>query len=272
MATFFYLFIVHLLTTSKKPFIELRLFADRNFVLGTSFGFFLGVLLFSVLALLPPMLEGLLGYPVVLTGLVTAPRGMGSMVSMIIVGQLIKRFDVRVLTLIGLTFSALSMYIMSSFSLYMDSTLVMVSGFIQGLGTGLIFIPLSTLAFTTLSPQLRNDGAAMFTLIRNMGSAIGISVLQAMTIRNSSTVHSRLVENIRPDNPVLQHTMPDFDFGIPAQVAALNAEVTKQAAMVSYIDTYWLLFVITVAIVPLILLMRPAKNKPTDEDLGLHIE
>jgi DHA2 family multidrug resistance protein len=218
------------------------------------------------------MLEGLLGYPVVLTGLVTAPRGLGSLVSMVIVGQLIKRLDVRVLVFIGLTCSAISMYIMASFSLYMDSTLVMVSGFVQGLGTGLIFIPLSTLAFTTLDTRLRNDGAAMFTLIRNMGSAIGISVLQAMTIRNSSTVHSRLVENIRPDNPVLQHTMPNFDFGIPAQVAALNAEVTRQASMVSYIDTYWLLFVITCAIMPLILLMRPAKHKPTDDDLGLHIE
>ncbi|MBO9601100.1 MAG: DHA2 family efflux MFS transporter permease subunit [Novosphingobium sp.] len=270
--TFFYLFIVHLLTTSKQPFIDLRLFADRNFVLGTSFGFFLGVFLFSVLALLPPMLEGLLGYPVVLTGLVTAPRGLGSMVSMIVVGQLIKRFDVRVLTLIGLTFSALSMYLMSSFSLYMDSTLVMVSGFVQGLGTGLIFIPLSTLAFTTLDTKLRNDGAAMFTLIRNMGSAIGISVLQAMTIRNASTVHSRLVENLRPDNPLFQQAKPDFQWTSPAQVAALNAEVTRQAGMVSYIDAFWLLFVATCAIVPLILLMRPAKKAPTDDDLGLHIE
>ena len=270
--TFFYLFLVHTMTSKNKPFIELRLFADRNFVLGTSFGFFLGVLLFSTLALLPPMLETLLGYPVVLTGLVTAPRGVGSFVSMIIVGQMIRRFDVRVMILIGLVLSAISMYIMSGFSLGMDSWPVMTSGFIQGLGTGLIFIPLATLAFTTLDPSLRNEGSAIFTLTRNMGSAIGISVLQAMTIRNASTVHSRLIEGLRPDSPVMSRIMPDFDFHMPSAVARLNALVTRQAAMVSYIDAFWLLFVITVAITPLLLFMRPARNAPTDDDLGLHME
>lgn len=269
---FLYLFLVHILTAKKKPFIELALFADRNFVLGSLFGFFLGVLLFSVLALLPPMLEQLMGYPVVLTGLVTAPRGIGTMLSMVLVGQLIRRFDVRVLILVGLVLSGASMYIMSGFTLGMDEKLVIVSGFIQGLGTGLIFVPLSTIAFATLDTRYRNEGAAMFTLIRNIGSAIGISVLQAMTIRNAATVHSRLVEGIRPDNPVLGWHMPDFDFNLPSAVASLNAEITRQAAMVSYVDAYWGLFLVTLAMAPMILFMRPSRRKPTDEDLGLHME
>jgi DHA2 family multidrug resistance protein len=271
-ATFFlYLFVAHILT-AKKPFIELALFADRNFVLGSVFGFFLGVLLFSVLALLPPMLEQLMGYPVVLTGLVTAPRGVGTLISMTFVGYLIRRFDVRILIFAGLVLSGVSMYLMAGMALNMDETIVIVSGFIQGLGTGLIFVPLSTIAFATLDQRLRNEGAAMFTLIRNIGSAIGISVLQAMTIRNAATVHSRLVEGIRPDNPLLGWHMPDFDFDLPSSVAGLNAEITRQAAMVSYIDAFWALFVVTLAMAPMIILMRPARHKPDDDDLGLHME
>ena len=270
-AFFLYLFVVHI-TTAKKPFLELSLFADRNFVLGSVFGFFLGVLLFSVLALLPPMLEQLMGYPVVLTGLVTAPRGVGTMISMVLVGQLIRRFDVRVLLFAGLVLCGISMHMMAGFILGMDDKLVIISGFIQGLGTGLIFVPLSTIAFATLDQRLRNEGAAMFTLIRNMGSAIGISVLQAMTIRNASSVHSRLIEGIRPDNPVLAWHLPDFDFDAPSAVAALNAQITRQAAMVSYVDAFWGLFIVTLAMAPMIILMRPARRAPDDEDLGLHME
>ncbi len=271
-AFFLYLFLVHILTARTKPFIELGLFADRNFVLGSIFGFFLGVLLFSVLALLPPMLEQLMGYPVVLTGLVTAPRGIGTLISMVLVGQLIRRIEIRLLIMIGLILSGASMYIMSGFALGMDERLVIVSGFVQGLGTGLIFVPLSTIAFATLDTRLRNDGAAMFTLIRNIGSAIGISVLQAMTIRNSATVHSRLVEGIRPDNPILDWHLPNFDFDMPSAVAQLNSEITRQAAMVSYVDAYWALFLVTIAMAPMILFMRPSRRKPTDQDVGLHME
>ncbi len=191
---------------------------------------------------------------------------------MVLVGQLIRRIEIRLLIMIGLILSGASMYIMSGFALGMDERLVIVSGFVQGLGTGLIFVPLSTIAFATLDTRLRNDGAAMFTLIRNIGSAIGISVLQAMTIRNSATVHSRLIEGIRPDNPILNWHMPDFDFDMPSAVAQLNSEITRQAAMVSYIDAYWALFLVTLAMAPMILFMRPSRRKPTDQDVGLHME
>ena len=224
------------------------------------FGFFLGVLIFAVLALLPPMLEELMGYPVVLTGLVTAPRGMGTMISMIAVGQLIKRVDPRILIGTGLALAAYSTYRMSGFSLGMDESLVISSGFVQGIGTGLIFVPLSTVAFATLSPTLRNEGAAMFTLIRNIGSAIGISVLQFMTIRNAGTVHARLVEGVRPDNPAVARTMPDLDFSSLASLARVNGEITRQASMVSYIDAFYALFVVTLVVAPLILLMRPPRK------------
>jgi DHA2 family multidrug resistance protein len=231
-------------------------FKDRNFLTGSIFGFFLGTVLFGVLALLPTMLETLMGYPVVLTGLVTAPRGIGTLLSMIVVGRLIKTVDARLLIFIGFAIAAYSLHIMSGFSLGMDENLVIFSGFVQGIGTGLVFVPLTTIAFATLDPKYRNEGAAMFTLTRNIGSAVGISVLQALTIRNGATVHSRLVEGIRPDNPAM---VQGFDFDLPSAVAALNAQINRQASMVSYVDAFWLLFILTLAVIPLLLLMRGPK-------------
>ncbi len=267
---FGYLFVVHTLT-ARKPFIDLALFADRNFTVSSLMGFFMGVLIFSVLALLPPLLENLMNYPVVLTGLVTAPRGVGSLVSMTLAGRLMKRVEPRILIFVGFLLCGYSAYRMASFSLGMDQSLVISSGFIQGLGTGLIFVPLSTMAFGTLDPKFRNEGAAMFTLIRNIGSAIGISVLQAMTIRNTAIVHSRLVESVRPDNPVLAKAAPSFDFTIPAQVARMNAEITRQASMVGYIDAFWFLFILTLAAIPMLLLMRNPR-KAAGDDLHLHMD
>ena len=267
---FGYLFVVHTLT-ARKPFIDLALFADRNFTVSSLMGFFMGVLIFSVLALLPPLLENLMNYPVVLTGLVTAPRGVGSLVSMTLAGRLMKRVEPRILIFVGFLLCGYSAYRMASFSLGMDQSLVISSGFIQGLGTGLIFVPLSTMAFGTLDPKFRNEGAAMFTLIRNIGSAIGISVLQAMTIRNTAIVHSRLVESVRPDNPVLAKAAPGFDFTIPAQVARMNAEITRQASMVGYIDAFWFLFILTLAAIPMLLLMRNPR-KAAGDDLHLHMD
>jgi len=249
---FGYLFVVHTLT-AQRPFIDIGIFRDRNFLVGSIFGFFLGSVLFGVLALLPTMLENLMGYPVVLTGLVTAPRGIGTLISMTLVGRIIKHVDARLLIFIGFSISAFSLHYMSGFSLGMDENLVIFSGFIQGLGTGLVFVPLTTIAFATLDVKYRNQGAAIFTLARNIGSAAGISVLQALTIQNAAAVHSRLVEGIRPDNPRLDQ---GFDFDLPSAVAAMNAQITRQASMVSYVDTFWLLFAVTLAVIPLLLLMR----------------
>jgi DHA2 family multidrug resistance protein len=266
---FAYICVVHTMT-AKRPFIDRALFADRNFLVGSIFGFFLGVILFSVLALLPPMLEGLMGYPVVLTGLVTAPRGVGSMIAMTFVGFLSRRVDPRLLILVGFLLAGVSMHMMSGFSLGMDARIVIESGLIQGIGTGLVFVPLTMIAFATLDVRFRNEGAAMFSLIRNIGSAVGISLLQVLTTRNSAAVHARLVEGIRPDNPILQQHSPGFDFDAPLSVARMNAEITRQAMMVAYTDAFWLLFGLTILTIPLLLLMRPPEGGGAD--LHLHMD
>ena len=267
---FGYLFVVHTMT-ARRPFINVALFADRNFTLSILFGFFMGVVLYGVLALMPPMMESLLGYPVILTGVITAPRGVGSLIAMLVTARLMKWFDPRIFVALGFASTAWSTYHMTHFSLEMGEWPLVITGIVQGFGSGFIFVPLSAIAFGTLDKSLRNEGAVMFTLTRNVGSAIGIATLQTITARNAAIVHSRLVEGIRLDNPVLARLAPDFDITVPAAVARMNALITRQALMVSYLDTFWLLFILSIVMIPLVPLLRVRRQAPKDE-MQLHME
>lgn len=255
------LFAFHTMT-AKRPFLPRELLKDRNFISATVFGFFFGLLLFSALALLPPLLEVLMGYPVVTTGLVTAPRGFGSLIAMIIVGRLIGRMDARLIILAGLLLTAVAVWGMSQFSLQMDSSLVLWTGVVSGMGTGMMFVPLTTLAFATLKPALRADGAGVFTLVRNLGSSAGISILQALHTRNTEAVHSTLIERLRPDNPMAQAPFLRLPFSLtdPTGAALLNGEVNRQASMVAYVDDFHLMFVVALVLAPVLLLMRPPRG------------
>ena len=251
----FILFIIHTATT-EQPFLPVGLLKDRNFITALVIGLSVGLLVFSVLALLPPMLESLLNYPVITTGLVTAPRGVGSLISMFVIGRIVGRVDMRLLILIGLTMFACSFYGMSQFSLQMNGNLVIVTGFIQGLGTGLVLMPMTMMAFSTLTPALRADGAGVLTLVRNLGNSAGISIMQTVFTRQTQVVHSRLVQPLTPDNPIVGALTAPFSLGSRLGVAALNGEVTRQAAMVAYIDVFHLMFLATLAVLPVVFLMR----------------
>jgi len=261
----FYLFLVQILT-SKRPFVSLAIFKDRNFVTASFFGFLIGILLFSGLALLPPMMENLLGYPVVTTGLVSMPRGIGSFVAMFIVGQAVGRIDVRLILLIGLILSAWAVLSMSHFNLQMTSTPIIVSGLLQGLGTGLLFVPLSTVAFATLPTHFRTEAAGFYTLIRNIGSSVGISIMQVILGHNIDQVHSDLVPHARPDNPLFR----GVNFLNAHSLAALDGMITKQAAMVAYVDDFRLMLWITLAAIPLLLFMAPPKKHAVASGPDLH--
>jgi MFS transporter, DHA2 family, multidrug resistance protein len=269
--TFLYVLVVHTLTT-PAPFVRPAIFRDKNFLFGSLVSLQLGVIIYGIGALLAPMLQNLMGYPVLLAGLVTSPRGIGSAVAMLIVGRIIGKVDARVLVVTGLALASFSMYQMSHIALNMDSTLVVIAGLIQGMGAGMIFVPLSTMVFATLQPRYRNEGAAMFALTRSMGSAIGIAVLQAVTIRNTSTVHARLMEGVRPDNPALKFRSPDMDLGAPASLAGLQHEVDRQSSMVAYADTYWLLLVATIIMMLATLPMRSPKRIVNKEQLQTTVD
>jgi DHA2 family multidrug resistance protein len=268
----FWLFIVHSMT-AKNPFFDRTLLRDRSFMISTLMGLFVGLLLYSSMALLPTMLEVLMGYPVVTTGLVTMPRGLGAFCAMLLVGRLTTKVDSRLVVLSGLLFCTLAAFQMSHFSLQMDSRLVVISGVFQGLGTGLIFVPLSTLAFATLAPSLRNEGSALFTLVRNMGGSAGISVIEAVQTHNSEVAHADLASHISRSDPVLQAYLPaQFSLNSTAGLDAFNEEITRQATMVAYVDDFKLLIFLSMAAIPLLLLLRAPKKKAGAEPVEVIVE
>ena len=259
-----YLFVVHMLTTTRQPFISPALFKDRNFVTGNVFIFVVGVVLFATLALLPPLLQDLLGYPVVLTGLVTAPRGVGTLMAMFIVGRIMGRVDTRMIIGAGFALTAVSLWQMTNFYLQTNTAAVVWSGLAQGLGTGFVYVPLAAITFATLSPTFRNEGTALFSLVRNVGSSVGISVVETLLTRNTQVMHARLAEQVTPYGDLL-HLQPPTEITTTAGLSALNASVTGQAAMIAYNNDFKLMMVLTLCAIPLVVLLRNARTtRPTE--------
>ena len=255
------MFVIHSLT-SRAPFISPAIFADRNFVISTGISFALGVLIYAIMALIPTMLAGLYGYSTLDVGQTLASRGLGSVASMLVVGRIMARVDSRVLVAVGLLLSAFSMWQMAQLTLQSDSSLIVISGVIQGLGSSIIFVPLTTMAFATLAPRMRDEGAALNAMVRNMGASAGIAVVVAMTYRNGATVHARLAEGLRPDNPMMGWGRPTLDWAQAGPLTALEGMMARQAAMVSYIDAFWALAVLGLVSAPMVFLLRaPARHR-----------
>ncbi|MCC0062776.1 MAG: DHA2 family efflux MFS transporter permease subunit [Defluviimonas sp.] len=252
----FWVFTVHILT-SRDPFLSPRLFADRNFATSLLFIFVVGIILLASLALLPPMLAQIFGYPTTTTGLVMAPRGVGTMISMILVGRLVRVVDPRILVITGLSLAAYSLHLMTFFSPQMDDRLIIVSGVVQGLGLGLVFVPLSSLAFATLPPEFRADGTSLFSLVRNIGSSIGVSIVSVFLARNVQITHSELGAALTPFNPVLKELVPGLSAGNPAALSQIDRLVNLQALMVGYVDDFYLMMLVTLSALPLVFLLRP---------------
>jgi DHA2 family multidrug resistance protein len=251
----FYLFVVHTLT-SKRPFIRLALYKDRNFLTGNILIFVVGIVLFATLALLPPLLQGLMGYSVFQAGLTMVPRGAGTLLAMLFVGRLVGRIDVRLIIGVGLVLTAFSLWQMTHLSMQLSMASIIWPGAIQGLGIGIVYVPMAALTFATLAPALRNEGTALFNLIRNVGSSIGISTVQGLMVHNTQVVHASLAQHITP------LTLANHSRGVYAgaqAIAALNRAVTAQASMIAYLDDFQLMLILTVLALPLLFLVRPPR-------------
>jgi DHA2 family multidrug resistance protein len=264
----FYYFLVHTLS-HRRPFLNIDLFKDANFVVGNIIIFIMGVVIFATLALLPPMLQNILHYPVITTGLVTAPRGIGLMLAMIVVGRLVGRIDTRILMGAGLLMTAVSMQEMVNFSPLMDEWPVIWSGFLQGFGIGFVYIPLATISFATLPVGLRTEGTAFFNLLRNLGSSIGISIVQALLTRNTQIMHASLAEKISPYNWTANPAIRAAHINLTNQhsLALLNGEITRQANMIAYLNDYKLIMIMTLMLAPLLLLFRKGRKIEADASL-----
>ena len=262
--TGFWVFIIHTLT-AEHPFIDPKIFLDRNFATGLVFIFVIGVILLASLALLPPMLSTIFGYPTTTTGLVMAPRGVGTMISMLVVGRIMHKVDARLLVVVGLLLTSQSLYTMSGFSPQMDDWLILSSGVIQGLGLGLVFVPLSTVAFATLDARFRTDATALFSLVRNIGSSIGISIVSVMLVRNAQINHSELSAFINPFNPNLWAASPAAARGDPTALSQVDGLVNIQSLMISYVNDFKLMMLVTLVALPLVLLLRKPKRAPAGD-------
>lgn len=252
-----WMFCVHLFQ-AREPMIDPHLFSDRNFVTGLLFMLVVGLLLLGVLALLPPLLQTLFGYSVLQSGFLTAPRGVGTLVSMLVAGQLVGRIDSRLLLLAGLSLLALSLWQMAGFALNMDQRPIVISGFVQGLGLGLVFVPLQTLAFGTLAAKHRTTAASLINLTRNIGGSIGISLVTVLLARNLGTSHSDLAGQVTTmDVPAIPPSLaaPGQALGESA-LQILEAEINRQALMIAYIDNFHFMMLVTLASLPLLLLIR----------------
>ena len=256
-ASALYLFLVHTFT-AREPFVRPSLFRDRNFAAGTLFIAIVGLTYYASLALQPPFLQNLMNYPIVSAGIVMGPRGVGTMGAMLIVGRLTGRLDTRLLLGTGLGLTAWSFYAMTGWTPDISQTTIIVVGVIQGIGLGFIFVPLSVVTLSTLPATARAEGAGLYSLSRNIGSSVGISVVNSLLTRNTQVNDADIAQHVTAVNRMFEDPMI-ARFWNPltaAGRAALDAVVTQQAQIIAYIDDYKLLMIATLAVLPLLIVFK----------------
>jgi DHA2 family multidrug resistance protein len=268
----FYLFLVHIFTTKKTPFVQPALFLNRNFAAGVLFVAIVGLTYYASMALQPPYLQNLMDYPIVTAGMVMGPRGIGTMGAMLVVGRLIGRVDTRFLLGIGLALTAWTFYEMTGWTPDVSQTTIVVIGVIQGVGLGFLFVPLSTVTLSTLPPDRRAEGAGLYSLSRNIGSGVGISIVNSLLTENTQVNHAEIAQYVSPFNRAMAEGAVQH-FWNPVALAgraALDAVITHQAEIISYIDDYKLLMIATLAVIPLLIVFeKPRKSVEMDHTMAL---
>jgi DHA2 family multidrug resistance protein len=252
-----YLFLVHLFT-AQRPFIRPSIFRDRNFSAGIAMMFAMGTILVSTSALMAPWLQSLGNYPVATAGIVMAPRGIGTMAAMIFAGRYSTKIDPRLLMGAGLTLLCWSFWVMTGWTPDVTERTVALVIVVQGVGLGLVFIPLQVLAFSTLPIALRTEGAALFSLFRNIGAAIGVSVTSDVLAHNAQALHAEIGAYVTPFNRALQHGAAQHVYDATQRhgAAMLDQVVNQQAQIIAYVDDYWMMIFTTAPALLLLLLMR----------------
>jgi DHA2 family multidrug resistance protein len=254
------MFIVHT-WTSRVPLIPRALFVDRNFAMSMIFLVMVVAAMYSVAAMTAPMLQQLLHYNPQQAGMLMAPRGFGTMLAMIVCGRFSGKIDERVMMVAGCLLLAWAHWIMTGFELGMDEWLILWSSFIQGVGVGLVTIPLNMLAFLTLPPGLRTDGSAVFALVRAVSASAGIAAMGALFAYNAQVSHSDLTGHVTSMTmPVMDNAVIDrfgvFGGMVPALV---DNEINRQALMIAYLDDFWVMTWFALLVIPFVLLLRPVK-------------
>lgn len=254
----FWIFAAHSLTASR-PFLDPKLLLDRNFSIGLVIAFFMGMLAFTSLVLFPGMLHDLRNYPDSTIGLLLAARGTGNWMAFIVVVPFSRRYP-RLAVATGLSAQAIAAWSMSQFDINVGSVDVFWTNALQGFGFGLAYTPMTVLAFATLPGHQLTEASGVFTLVRNFGSSLYISVTVVLLVRSTATNYSRLTELISPYNKALAFPgLPAaWDIDSVGGLMRLAGEIQRQALMIGYVNSFYLLAVTAAVGVPLALLMRAA--------------
>jgi DHA2 family multidrug resistance protein len=261
-----YLFIVHT-ATARASFVNLALFRDRNFAVGMLFIFLVGITYLASLALMTPYLQTLMQYPVTTAGIVMGPRGLGTMACMFVVGRLIGKVDTRILLATGLALTAWAMWKMSGWTPDISQWTIVSVGFVQGAGLGFLFVPLTTVTFSTLPAELRAQGTGLYNLSRNIGSSVGISIVSALLVENTQINHAEIASAVTATNRAFDNaTIARFWNPLTAHGrAALDAQITNQATIIAYIDDFKFMMILAIAAMPLVFLLKRAA-RPAEVD------
>jgi len=268
-----YIFLIQS-SLAPKSFISPKLFTDLNFVVGICLTFVSGFIMYATLALLAPYLQDLMNYPVGTAGIVLAPRGAGVMLAAIVCGRLVGKVSERLLAGIGFITGIYALYEMTLWTPDISKWAIASAGFIQGVSIGFISIPLSVISFTTLPSERRTEGTSIYSLLRNLGSSIGISITGALLQTNTQVNHAIVAAQVTPFNRNLQAGAA-LRFWNPASIngaSALNEEITRQATIIAYIDDFKLMLVLAVITLPFVLLIRPITTKATSGDHAAAME
>lgn len=265
-----YLLVTHSLTT-HRPFLEVRLFLNANFSISLFFIFVYGLLTYLPVFLLPLLLQGLGGYSMTSVGALLGSRGLGVLFGLAVIGLLIARVDARILAGAGFLSLVVSGWGMSLWSMEIRTWDVIWTGFIQGIGAGVTFVPISVLAFSTMPERLRTEGLAFLHLMLNMGTAVGVAAIFNVLSRGIQINHEVMAAHVNPYNDLFRYRFsPEaWDLSEPSGLIALDAEITRQATMIAYNNSFYLIAIVGIVVIPLLFLLRaPPRGEEEDASRG----
>ena len=254
-------FTFYSLRMKSRALFDIRIFKDRNFAMACLVMAMLGLGMFGTIVVQPVLLERLLNYPILTTGMLMAPRGIATAISMLIVGRLVSRLDPRILVGTGMLISAFGSHWMTYYSLDINAFWIVWPAMLQGLGMGLIFVPLSTIAYATLERSRMAEAAGLYSLVRTMGSAVGISIVTTLMARQGQVLWNELGGNLDRFNPAVQRYLQGMHLSPtdPRAVALMAEEVGRQASMIAMIDVLQLITWSFILMLPLVFLLRRKK-------------
>lgn len=267
-----WLTVVHL-ATAERPIYARRIFSDPNFVVSMGLQFLMGAILISVSALMPGLLQGIYGYPVVDAGLLLAPRGIGMLLSMMLLGRLMAKMDPRLALGIGLVVTGGSLWMMAGWSPDMPVAPIVISGVIQGIGMSFTYMPVNLIAFSTLPGEYRTDAAGLLNLCRSIGSSIGIAVVTVLLAQGIQRNHAELAERVtRMSTPFDLDRITAYGGAAESVARVVDGMVNKQAAMIAYLNDFYLMGLVCWFTIPILFLVKvnPAPAGPMPQMAADH--